>query len=65
MNRITTTILAVISLAAGFFLYQSMQKPDPAPATATAKPAAKKSVSVLNQKRIDFELPDTEGVLTN
>ena len=59
MQKTITTILALVSLGAGFFLYQYMQKPKPV--TTTAKPAVKKSVSVLNQQRIDFSLPDMQG----
>ena len=56
MHKSIPAIAAILSLGAGFALYQYTQKPQPA--SATVKPVAKKTLSVLNKKRIDFSLPD-------
>jgi len=64
MNKgILTSVLAIASLAAGFAVYHYSQEKGAAPETNTAKEVKKpQKVSVLNEKRPEFSLPDLEGV---
>ena len=63
MNKGIVTILAIVSLLAGYGLYHYTQQQDQLEAATTEKPvtAVKKSLSVLGQQRADFSLPDLEN----
>jgi len=60
MNKtVLTSVLAIISLAAGFGYYQYTQQQQAAVADKTSPASTtKKSLSMLGQKRADFSLPD-------
>ena len=55
--------MAIVSLLAGYGLYHYTQQQDQAEASATgtAVVAAKKTLSVIGQKRADFSLPDLDN----
>ena len=58
---IMTSMLAIASLAAGFAVYHyTQEKNTPAEPVKTASAKAKK-ISVLNEVRPEFSLPDLEG----
>jgi len=59
-SKTTSVIAAILALAAGFAVYIYTQKTDTSTATTTTKKAVK-SLSVLGQKRADFNLPDLDG----
>jgi len=63
MNKsILTSILAIVSLGAGFAAYQYTQNTKPAETTSTKTETQKaKKISVLNEKRPVFSLPDLQG----
>lgn len=64
MNKGTIiTVLAIASVAAGFALNQYSQKQNAAPESTVTKEVSKpQKISVLNEKRPGFSLPDLEGV---
>lgn len=64
MNKgIAGTLLAAVSLAAGWGVYHFTQTPGNEVKTNQASTQTKqqKTLSVLNQKRADFTLPDLQG----
>ncbi len=61
MNKtVLTSVLAIISLAAGFgyYLYTEKQQQAAVAEKTSPAPTAKKSLSMIGQKRADFSLPD-------
>ncbi|NOY67693.1 MAG: TlpA family protein disulfide reductase [Gammaproteobacteria bacterium] len=61
MKKSITSALAIVSLAAGFAAFQYIQETKPATEkNKTTEVKKLKKISVLNQKRADFSLPDLE-----